>query len=59
MTINCKCGYRVDEVRGDIKTAEVIADRHEASDVRRPHRHETIITEFFFTNYWAAKGGRN
>ncbi len=51
MTIECRCGWRVEGVDDKVR-AEVIADRHESSDVRRPHRHETsIIAETFWTNY--------
>ena len=43
--IYCRCGWRNEGVAGDRKAAEVVADRHESADVRRPYRHETTIEE--------------
>ncbi len=43
-TIECRCGWRAEGVDDDVK-AQVIADRHEASDVRRAYRHDTHIVE--------------
>ena len=44
--ITCKCGwYREAMTVTDRKVAEVIADRHETADYRRPYRHDTMIVE--------------
>jgi hypothetical protein len=51
MTVECKCSWRAEGI-DDRKMAEVIADRHEAQDVRRPHRHDTrILIEAFANDY--------
>jgi len=44
--VDCGCGksFHVVGVESRI-AAEVAADRHEASDVRRPYRHDTKIVE--------------
>lgn len=42
MAIHCKCGWRHEGCETRIE-AEVIADRHESSDVRRAYRHDTLI----------------
>jgi hypothetical protein len=41
--IQCACGYKTERTVETTKMAEVIADRHESGDVRRPYRHETAI----------------
>lgn len=59
MTVECKCGWRAEGIEGQ-KAAEVLADRHESADVRRPHRHDTsIIAEVFISAYAAYKGGNS
>lgn len=42
-TIHCTCGYKTERRVFTSTEAEVIADRHESGDVRRPYRHETTI----------------
>lgn len=42
--IDCKCGWRTEQQIQNHRSAEVIANAHEARDVRRPYRHETTIT---------------
>jgi len=44
MSVQCKCGHKIEGLESRI-AAEVAADRHESSDVRRPYRHETTITQ--------------
>ena len=43
-TIDCKCGYRTEFRCATSTEAEVVADRHESGDVRRPYRHATLVT---------------
>lgn len=41
-TVTCKCGWIAEGIESKL-TAEVLADRHESSDVRRAYRHNTTI----------------
>jgi hypothetical protein len=65
MTIQCRCGYRVEGVE-DITSAEVMADVHESSDVRRSYRHgprkgvayvgdTLIVADIFWETYKETK----
>jgi hypothetical protein len=46
MSVTCRCGWFIEALRVTTRTeAEIIADRHESADVRRPYRHETEIVE--------------
>lgn len=42
--IDCKCGWNVEGSVRDQKVAEVIAYTHEARDIKRAYRHETVVT---------------
>lgn len=42
MSVHCKCGFHAEGIEDRVK-AEVIADRHESADIRRPYRHVTQI----------------
>jgi len=42
--LDCKCGWFVEQLDvTDLLEAELVADRHESKDIRRPYRHETRI----------------
>lgn len=44
--IDCKCGWFLEQL--DVTAlldAELLADRHERKDIKRPYRHETRIEE--------------
>jgi len=46
VTVNCKCGWFVEQLNvSDMLEAELIGDRHESMDIKRPYRHDTVVEE--------------
>lgn len=44
--IDCKCGWFVEQLTvTEILEAELVADRHESKDIKRPYRHDTKVEE--------------
>lgn len=44
VTVNCKCGWFAEQLSvSDMLEAELIGDRHESNDIKRPYRHDTNI----------------
>lgn len=46
VALSCKCGWFINALKVPAKIdAELIADRHERTDTRRPYRHDTSLVE--------------
>lgn len=43
-TVTCICGLREEAVHDEV-AAQVLADRHEAVNMRRAYRHDTNVLE--------------
>ena len=42
--IDCKCGWFLEQLDvTDLLEAELLADRHERRDIKRPYRHDTHV----------------
>ena len=44
VTAQCRCGWYRESIES-VKLAEVIADQHEAQNIRRPKQHSTTVLE--------------
>lgn len=46
VVIDCRCGWFTESLDvTDLLEAELVADRHERKDFKRPYRHDTRIEE--------------